>query len=155
MTLVEVTIVGVLAMIVVLALTGFYINSQGTWIDASSQAVAQREATFIMETMADSTHASASADVATAHTLILFEPPPPYGTGTEKCRFLWNLSDSLIHQWSGNPFVDQGPLGQSKVVGFDVAENAGRTMVRILKLQVRSANGRVITMSTNAAYFNQ
>ena len=155
MTLVEVAIVGVLALVVVLALTGFYINSQGTWIDASSQAVAQREATFRMETMADCVHASASSDVATAHTLILFEPPPPNGTGTEKCRFSWNLVDSLIHKGTGNPSVDGGPMGQSKVVAFDVTENSSHTMVRILKLQVRSANGRLITMSTNAAFFNQ
>ena len=151
-TLVEVAVVGVLATVVMLALTGFYINSQGTWIDASAQAVTQRELTFVLQTIADSVHAANSADTSTPGSLLLYDysptSPPP-----EKCWFRWDATDSLIHGGVGE--ADRGPIGSSKVTSFQVTQDASRRMVRVIGLQMRSANGRVLTLSTDAAFFNR
>jgi len=151
-TLIEVVIVGVLATIVMLALTGFYINSQGTWIDASSQALTQREVSFVLETIADSVHTAAAADgpvvVPTVfQSLILYV----YGTPpTEKCTF-YVAPDSLLHESRGG--VDRGPLATSVVTRFLIA--ADPTMVRVSILEMRSANGHLIRMGTGAAFYNK
>lgn len=151
-TLVEVVVVGVLASIVMLALTGFYINSQGTWIEASSQALTQREVSFALETISDSTHSanSALAPVVVPNqiqSLILYD----YGTPpVEKCTFFVG-ADSLLHQSKGG--VDRGPLATSVVTSFLLSSDAD--MVRVLALEMRSANGRLIRMSTGAAFYNK
>ena len=49
LTLTELTIVGVLACLVMLGLVGFYMSSQGVWMDASAQAITQREATSVID----------------------------------------------------------------------------------------------------------
>jgi hypothetical protein len=151
-TLVEVAMVGMLATVLMLALTGFYINSQSTWIDASAQAVTQRELTFVLQTIADSVHASSSADTSTPGSLVLYDysptlPPP------EKCWFRWDSTDSLIHVGVGGN--DRGPLGASKVTDFEVTQDASHRMVRIVSLQMRSAHSRLLTLSSDAAFFNR
>jgi type II secretory pathway pseudopilin PulG len=147
-TLVEVVIVGVLASIVMLALTGFYINSQGTWIEASSQALTQREVSFALETIADSVHTAASADPGTpeSQSLILFDHD-----GNETCTFSVDPNDGLLHQSKGG--VDRGALATSAVTRFEVTSDP--TMVRILALEMRSAQGRLIGMSTGAVFYNK
>lgn len=145
-TLVEVVVVGVLAAIVMLALTGFYINSQGTWIEASSQAVTQREVSFVLGAIADSVHGSASADASIPQRLVLNE----YG-GSEKCRFWLNAADSLIHLGRGG--VDLGPIAASTATRFEVTCDAN--MVRVPALEMRSVNRKLIQMSTSAAFYNK
>src|SRR5258706_10357166 len=56
LTLMEVRIVVVLASLVMLALLGFYINSQATWNDASSQTITQRELTMVIERITEKAH---------------------------------------------------------------------------------------------------
>ena len=146
-TLMEVTVVGVLAAIVMLALTGFYINSQGTWMDASAQALTQREASLLMASISDSVHASASGTVS-AGTLTLWYPPP---LPTERCHFWLDAGDSLIHV--GTPSTpDQGPIVNSVATRFDVAADTSWTTVSIA---LRSATGRVVGFSTGAAFYNR
>lgn len=148
MTLVEVVVVGVLAVIVMLALTGFYINSQGTWIEASSQAVTQREASLILQTLADSVHAASGASVnAGTKTVILLD-----AGGSEFCRFWLNSSDSLIHIGKGAG-ADFGPIATSVATRFDLSGDAQH--VNVLALELRSASGRLVRMSTSAAFYNQ
>lgn len=151
-TLVEVVLVSVLASIVMLALTGFYINSQGTWVDASSQALTQREVSFALETIADSvqTAATAVAPVVVPNqfqSLILYD----YGSLTiDKCTFFVG-PDSLLHESRGG--VDRGPLATSVVTRFQITTDP--TMVRVTALDMRSASGRIINMSTGSAFFNK
>lgn len=152
LTLVEVVVVGVLATIVMLALTGFYINSQGAWIEASSQALTQREVSFVLDTIADSVHTANTADASTPGSLILYDYGlPPGSPPTPKCTFWVNPADSLLHESQGG--VDRGPLATSVVTRFDVTSDP--TMVRILALEMRSANGRRIRMSTAAVFYNK
>lgn len=151
-TLVEVVVVGVLATIVMLAITGFYINSQGTWIEASSQAVTQREATVVLQAISEKAHQAYGADVTGARTILFFVPGPAPG-GMELCRF-WVADDSLMH-WGDPGAPDRGPLATSKVTRFDLAGSPDSTMVKVLALEMRSANGRLVRLSTNAAFLNR
>ncbi len=149
LTLMEVTVVGVLAAIVMLALTGFYMNSQGTWMDASAQALTQREASLILGTIADSVHAGSSATIG-AQTLVLND-----ASGNERCRFWLDPSDSLIHLGAsqpGQPSVDQGPIARSIALEFDVTLEP--QLVHVTNLTLRSAQGRRVTLSGGAAFYN-
>jgi Tfp pilus assembly protein PilW len=149
-TLVEVVIVGVLAAIVMLALTGFYVNSQGTWIDSSSQAVTQREASLVLETLSDSVHVASKAQVDPAtHTVILFGPD----LVTERSRFWLNDADQRIHVGGGNPSVDQGPLETSRVTKFEVTAND--SMVYVSPLELQTASNHAVTTSTAATMYNR
>jgi Tfp pilus assembly protein FimT len=62
-TLIELTIVVVIATAVMVGLTAFYFNAQTVWIDASSQALAQREASMLIEAIARETRRAAHAVV--------------------------------------------------------------------------------------------
>lgn len=148
LTLTEVVVVGVLAALVMLALTGFYVNSQGTWIDASSQAVTQRELSLVLQAIADSVHVASSANVNPAtHTLILLD-----SGGNEFCRFWLGSSDSLIHLGQGAS-IDHGPIGGSTVTRFDL--EATISCVKVLGLEMKTATGRRVSMSTLAAFYNK
>jgi type II secretory pathway pseudopilin PulG len=147
-TLVEVTVVGVLAAIVMLALTGFYVNSQGTWIDSSAQAVTQREASFVLETLTDSIHTASSATVSSGPPMLVL-----YNAGgIERSRF-WLGADDRIHVGGGNPSVDQGPLETSRATLFVVGKND--SMVYVTALQLHTASTDSVTMSTAAAMLNR
>jgi hypothetical protein len=148
-TLVEVTVVGVLAAIVMLAMTGFYINSQGTWIDSSAQAVTQREASLVLEVLTDSIHTATSATVSAGPPLLVL-----YNVdGIERSRFWLEPSDQRIHMGGGNPSVDQGPLETSHVTQFVVGKND--SMVCITALQLHTASTDSVTFSTAAALLNR
>lgn len=146
-SLLEVTIVTLLAAVVMLALTGFYLNAQGTWMDASTQAVTQREASLVLGMIADSVHtANSAAGNPASSTLVLFD-----SQGSEICRFWLNPSDSLIHLGKGE--VDRGPVEFSRVNQFELAWTA--TRVKIVNLELRSASGHPVRMSTLAAFYNR
>src|SRR5262245_9879176 len=60
-TLTELAIVGTLAVLVMLGLMGFYFNSQRMWLDGSTQAMTQRDATMLVEVLAGDVHTAAQA----------------------------------------------------------------------------------------------
>ena len=148
-TLVEVTVVGVLAAIVMLALTGFYVNSQGNWIDASGQAVTQRDASFILSSISDSVHVASTADVPPGtNTLILNDI-----TGTERCRFWLSSADQRIHLGINSPSVDQGPVATSKVTQFVLSKND--SMVYVAPLEMQNTSNHPVSMSIAATMYNR
>ena len=98
LTLTEVTVVMVLGTMIMAGLVAFYLSSQGLWIEASTQAITQREASLLTAAMRDSIRQSGSA-VATPspdalhQQLSLFRP----GASTPYYYFWWEPTDSLIH----------------------------------------------------------
>lgn len=62
-TLVELTIVVVIATAVMAGLSAFYFNSQAVWLDGSSQAIAQREGSLLLDAISRETRRAASARV--------------------------------------------------------------------------------------------
>src|SRR5258706_10201953 len=103
LTLTELTVVGVIATLVMVGLTVFYYNSQSAWIDGSTQALAQRDATMLVDALSRRVHEADSAGVAQTgpftdlqhHRLLLF-----YRDG-HMAEFRWNDIDRRLHLWLG------------------------------------------------------
>jgi prepilin-type N-terminal cleavage/methylation domain-containing protein len=152
LTLTEVTIVMALASIVMLGLVGFYMNSQATWMDASAQAITQREATALLETIAERVHQSARATVTDLSAdgqwtqLDLFDSGGTTASYTYRCE-----ADSLVYEWS-SAAGDWGAAATSKAEQFQCV--SGDSLVQVT-LQLRSAEGQHIQLSTALALINR
>jgi Tfp pilus assembly protein FimT len=159
LTLTELTIVGVLACLVMLGIVGFYINSQAVWMDSSAQAITQREATSVIEEISSRVHGAASVDVDCSgdinHCVLQL-----YDSGSNPTwAFWWDNADSLLHEGiDPTPANDRGAMESSVAEYFQVTESAGSApgsrIVDIGLLQLRSAQGSRIQMSTRAALQN-
>lgn len=151
LTLTEVTIVAVLASIVMLGLVGFYMSSQGTWMDASSQAITQREATTLIESIESKVHIASRAQAdTTAHQLEL------YDLGGALIHVFWwkaagGGADSLVHE--GQTIAnDRGPAVTSICERFNCVADSFIVSVDLI---LRSAQGDRIRITTRAAMQNR
>lgn len=150
LTLMELTVVTVLATIVMLGLTGFYLSSQFTWMDGSSKAMTQREGTFLLETIRDSTHTACwyVAD-PTAHQLSLYK----CGETNPFYVFRWDPSTGDSAMLAGPPGNEQRIL-QSRVRDFEVAYvDSGIVELRLLELV--SATGETAEFKSRFALLNR
>jgi hypothetical protein len=152
LTLIEVVVVMALSTLVVMGMIGFYISSQSTWMAGSTQALAQRDATLLVQTITDNVRSSALAYVPvetdTVHqTLILNDT-----AGSETWRFWWNPGDSLVHQGPGLG-VDRGPVVASRVTRFQL-DTLDR-LVRIRLIELRAGDGQLVRMTSAAALYNR
>jgi hypothetical protein len=150
-TLVEVTVVMVLASLVMVGLVGFYVASQQQWLTASSQVVTQREGTLALEQIADSIRTSASAVVTDSpdslhQRLTLYD-----AGGVASMAFFWNAADSLLH-WEYPPGTARGPVVASRVNQFRAFEND--TLVTITALEMIDPDGDLIPLSGGAMMYN-
>ncbi len=140
LTLTELAIVMVLAAMVTVGLVTFYLNSQGMWVDASTQSMVQRDASLIVERMAQRTHLAYTADVLSDpdslhQTVILFTRDLE-----ETSRFWWKSSDSLIHYSIGSSGVDRGPIVGSKVELFKLDRDTSHVYLRDLTMATTAGN---------------
>jgi hypothetical protein len=154
LTLTELTIVAAIGLLVLLGLGGFYLNSQATWLDASSQSITQREATLVSEAIADHVRGCAKAIVnnlpdAEHGQLVLYR----YGDATPYWYYWWDPSDSLVHHGTDMGPGDRGALLASKVERFRVVKNDS-ALVEV-SLRVRAATGQRIELSTSTALRNR
>jgi prepilin-type N-terminal cleavage/methylation domain-containing protein len=151
-TLAEVMAVMVIAAVISFGLVGFYLNSQATWVDASSQAMAQRDATLIVETIANRCRPWARAEVQVASglndRLIVRDD-----TNAEQERFYWDPADSLVHH-SVNGAATGPEVVDTRVERFSVRIDPSGKLVFIDTLRVMSANGHTVQLSTGFALQN-
>lgn len=153
-TLIEVSIVVVLAALVVLGLVGFYVSSQATWLDASTQVLAQRDATLLVETISAAVRGAARATVSDSpdadhQTLVLYRDP---AATVAFRRFFWK--DSLVHAGDGPADSDLGPLVPSRALRLRFA-TVDTSLVRMDLIELRSASGAVVRMTSAAALYNR
>jgi hypothetical protein len=145
-------VVIVLAGVVTFGLVGFYLNSQATWLDASSQALAQRDATLVTESVTTTAREAASFVIQpnpdNLHALVIFFRRDLSELG----RFWWEPSDSLVHR--GNGATDDGPVASSLVEQFEFAPDADSRLLHLELLQVRSTTGLRVQMSSTVAMHN-
>lgn len=151
LTLTEVTVVMVIGMLIMAGLVGFYLSSQGLWLDSSTQAITQREASLVASTIRDHVRQSSRADVTPApdeqhQQLALFrrmDDPAPY------YYFWWNPADSLIYCGSTIGGSGSGPMGVSRAqrLRFVRSNDAVRVDTRLL-----TANGDGVDMSAYAVF---
>ena len=153
LTLTELIIVMALAALVTVGLVTFYLNSQGMWMDASTQSLVQRDATLIVERLSHRTHLAYSAEIlndpdSLRQTLILFAR-----NGDETSRFWWNDNDSLIHYSIGTSGSDRGPVAGSKIERFQVDRND--THVFLKRLKMLTVMGDPVELSSTMAFYNK
>lgn len=154
-TLVEVMVVIILAGVVTLGLIGFYLNSQATWIDGSAQALAQRDATTLLEAINSKAREAAFAEVLPSstdslnHRLILYDSATG---GTEIHRFYWNSSTSMVHyQRYGE---ERGPVVPTIVERFSVRFDPSVPLIDIDTLRIVTEQGLRVQLSTTIALQN-
>ena len=77
-------------------------------LSGSSQALTQRDASLVIDAIALRAHEAATAIVDTSdprhHTLTLFD-----SGNTQRARFAWDTSDSLLHYYDSTVDKDRSP----------------------------------------------
>ena len=153
LTLTEVTVVMIIGTIIMAGLVGFYLASQGLWLDASTQAITQREASLVASAIRDSVrvanHAQAfSVPDALHQQLALYR----LKNDTVPCYyFWWDASDSLIHAGPTIGGASSGPMIVSHAERFQVT--ATSQAVRV-DMRLRSATGSAVEMGTLGVFMN-
>lgn len=154
LTLTEVAVVMIIGTMIMAGIVGFYLASQGLWLDASTQAITQREASLVASAIRDSVRA---ADHAVAYQvpdlqhqeLALYRSSDP--TASPSYYFWWDASDSLIHAGSTIGGPGSGPMVMSHADRFQVT--SGSQSVRV-DLRLRSASGSPVDVGTLAVFMN-
>jgi prepilin-type N-terminal cleavage/methylation domain-containing protein len=150
LTLMEVTIVVVLASLVMLALLGFYINSQATWNDASTQAISQREMTIVIERMTEKAHRAHHAIVSTGPPLQL----DLYDQGSTNPFYtlVWNTTDSLLYESGTGIGGGPHPILSSEVANFQIS--CVDSMLTLSNLTLRTASGKYVSAASTMTLMN-
>ena len=154
LTLTEVAVVMILGTMIMAALVGFYLSSQGLWLDASTQAITQREATLVAAAMRDSIRKSGRAEVPSTpdslhEQLSLFRKP---GDTVPYYNFWWNPDDSLIYCGTSIGGPGSGPMIVSHAERFQLV--ATKENVR-LDMRLRSASGDIVEAGAFAVMQNR
>ncbi len=136
---------GLLATMVMIALTAFYISSQHVWIDGSTQALAQRDGTLLIDEMRRRVHEAKQATIASTDadhdqlTLV-------YAGTALTVDFVWNATDQRVHLFDST-FVDRGPIVDTPVTRFHLTTRDS-TMVELTRLDLKTANGDSVSMAS-------
>lgn len=153
LTLTEVVVVMILGTLIMAGLVGFYLSSQGLWLDASTQAITQREASLVAAAVRDSVRKSGKAEVASVPDS-LHQQLALYRSGTDTVPyycFWWDAGDSLIHAGSSVGGAGSGPMVLSRADRFQISKSS--SAVR-MDLRLRTANGSAIEVGTFAVFMN-
>jgi hypothetical protein len=153
-TLTEVAVVMVIGTMIMAGLVGFYLSSQGMWLDSSTQVITQREASLVASAVRDSVRVAGAAHAFAVpdslhQELALYrrvgDPAPSY-------YFWWDPSDSLIHAGPTLGGSNSGPMVSSHAERFQIDASEGRGVHMLLRL--RSASGSSVEMGTFAVFMN-
>ena len=145
-TLIELFVVMALASMVTLGLIAFYFNSQSMWVDGSTQVIAQRDGTLLLQAMAPMVHAADHVDVLNPADS-LHQGFVAFRNGVELGRFEWQ-ADTLVHQGIGNQ--DKGAVVPTHVTRLSVRVD-GDTLVEIPVVIMQSAQRRDIVLTSSYA----
>ena len=153
-TLTELSLVMLLAAMVMTGLVTFYMNSQNLWLDSSSQALTQRDATLLLERMTAETRESDAA-IVTSDPDSLHQSLTLYNDHTARCRFRWNPADGFVHlDTLGTQATDTGPVTMSRVERFQL-DTDGQSLVFLRALWMQSTTGQPVQLSSTMALYNR
>ena len=156
LSLVEVTVVMILGTLITAGLVGFYLSSQGVWLDASTQAITQREASLVASAIRDSVRVSHMAMVSPSpdplHQQLALYRYDGYQVSMEPhYYFWWNPADSLIYAGTSVGGAGAGPMGVSRAERFQfIGSPSGVRM----DLRLLTASGGGVDMSAYAVFKN-
>ena len=157
LTLTEVAVVMIIGTMIMAGLVGFYLASQGLWLDASTQAITQREASLVASAIRDSVRAAGWAESSSVpdslhQQLTLYRKA---GDAVPSYYFWWDASDSLIHAGPAIGGPNSGPMVDSRAERFQVTSaSIGADRVVRVDLRLRSATGSSVEMGTLAVVMN-
>lgn len=155
-TLTELTIATVLASVIMFGLVGFYMGSQGVWMDSSGQALTQREATQIVQTLTERGRGALGwtlTDVVGTDSLqsVTFLVPRPGGfIGSE--RFWWDANDHRIHH-EVDGGGDLGALEASEVQKFAFRSSWDTSYVEF-SIRMRSPEDHIVALNSGMSLPN-
>lgn len=154
LTLTEVAVVMILGTMIMAGLVGFYLSSQGLWLDASTQAITQREATLVTSAVRDSVRRSGMARVLSVPDSLHQQLALYRGTSdTEPSYyFWWDAADSLIHAGATVGGAGSGPMVVSRADRFQFV--ATDHAVR-MDLRLRTASGSSVEAGSLAVFMNR
>jgi len=156
LTLTEVAVVMILGSLITAGLVGFYLSSQGLWLDGSTQAITQREASLVASAVRDSVRRSGRAVASDSPDpqhmqLALYKSADETGDPTPYYYFYWNSGDSLIHAGPTIAGPGAGPIGSSRATRLQfVASDDGVRM----DLRLLTATGNRVDMGAFAVFKN-
>ena len=156
LTLTEVAVVMILGSLITAGLVGFYLSSQGLWLDGSTQAITQREASLVASAIRDSVRrsgrATASASPDMQHMqLALYKTADEGKDPTPYYYFYWHSTDSLIHAGPSVGGPGAGPIGSSRATRLlFVASDQGVRM----DLRLLTATGSRVDMGAYSVFKN-
>ena len=155
LTLTEVTVVMIIGTMIMAGLVGFYLASQGLWLDASTQAITQREASLVASAIRDGVRSAGYARVSSVpdslhQQLALYRQPSDL---TPSYYFWWDSGDSLIHAGPTIGGPNSGPMVTSHAERFRVSTSNQKPAVRV-DLRLRSATGSTVEVGTLAVFRN-
>lgn len=160
LTLTEVVVVMVIGTLIMAGIVGFYLSSQGVWLDSSTQVITQREASLIASAFRDSVRGAASAEVS-------FVPDAEHcqvglkkmkGDATPSYYIWWNAADSLIYSGTTVGGAGSGPMGVSRAdrLQFINVEDPKNPNIRNVRMDLRllTANGESVEISAFGVFRN-
>lgn len=153
-TLTELAVVAAIAAVVLLGLMGFYFNSQATWIEGSTRAVAQRDATLLIEDIRGSVHEARSIIVEAGPDAFHDTVNLLNASGVVYKTYWWNSASKQVHE--GAVINEGGPVVETRVEQFkflyDVADS---TVLHLTNLTVRTANNDTLSFISSFALHNR
>lgn len=156
LTLTELTVAMVLAALVMTSLVGFYLSAQGTWLDASTLAITQREATNVLDAIHENASRAKAANVAevpdSLHMQLQLLYTPALGGPDSTYYYWWSATDSTLHEGANPDSADRGAMVRARTEAFVVASWSDR--LEVVRLQLRGATGERVLVGTTVALRN-
>ena len=154
LTLTEVAVVMILGTLIMGGMVGFYLSSQGLWLDASTQVITQREASLVTSAIRDSIRKSAQAFVSESPDSLHMQLAlvKADGGNVPYYYFWWDASDSLIHSGTRVGGAGSGPMIVSHAERFQFIGSGEAVRV---DLRLRSAGGNVVEAGAYAVMQNR
>ena len=155
LTLTEVVVVMVIGTLIMAGIVGFYLSSQGVWLDSSTQVITQREASLIASAVRDSVRKAGWAQVSEVPDplhcqLALYDKP---GAPAPFYYVWWNASDSLIYSGTSLQGDGSGPMGTSRAERLQFVHEELNRNVR-MDLRLLTASGERVEISAFAVFKN-
>jgi hypothetical protein len=157
MTLTEVMIVMALATLVMMGLVSFYMTSQAVWMEGSSQAITQRDATLLVTAITENVRRAARAEVGNwngQQILYLRSDRDPM-TVPFRCYY-WRRSPVYTGVFAGRDQPRDGDtlVVVSQVDSFRLATD-DTSLVRMDLIELPTSKGPPIRLTSAAALYNR
>jgi len=153
MTLTEVMIVLALSALVMMGLVGFYMTSQAVWMEGSSQAITQRDATLLVSAITTNVRRASRATVGDYNGQQILYLCADRDPATEPFRcYYWRNSRVYAgtdQPRNGDTLVVVSPVDSLRLATRDT------TLVLIRLVELPTSEGAPVRLSSAVALYNR